>query len=200
MKNLNLYIRRIHLYLSMALLPWFLMYGVSAVFFNHEAYFTAVYGDWSSKWGLRFEREYSKNTSTNAELRDVAKEMMEELGIPVTAYSVSRKNQNQLHIYVWDFKSTSRILYDEDQGRVRVEDVKFRWDDVFKRVHARGGFLQDSVLNDVWGVLVDLFSLAMITWVVTGIYMWWNLKPVRVRGGLAIAAGIVTFALFLYLL
>lgn len=200
MKNLNLSIRRIHLYLSMAMIPWFLMYGVSGVFFNHEVFFTSVYGDWSSKWGLRYEKEYSKVISVNSELRDVAKEIMEELAIPVTAYSVSRQNQNQLHIYFWDFKSTSRLFYYEDQNRVRVEDVKFRWDDVFKRVHARGGFIQDSLLNDLWAVIVDLFSLAMMTWIVTGIYMWWKLKVVRLWGAVAIASGVLSFGLFALLL
>jgi hypothetical protein len=63
---------------------------------------------------------------------------------------------------------------------------------------ARGGFEQESLLNDAWGVVVDLVCLGFLVWVGTGLYMWWQLQPTRLWGGLALGGGFLAFVLFLW--
>lgn len=65
-------------------------------------------------------------------------------------------------------------------------------------MHVRGGFEQESFLNDAWGGLVDLVCLGFLVWIATGIYMWWQLQQTRFWGGLAMTAGLLTFLLFLW--
>ena len=48
--------RRVHLYLGLALLPWFLMYGVSSIPFAHNAFFDQRdRAKGLPQWTLRFE-------------------------------------------------------------------------------------------------------------------------------------------------
>ena len=49
--------RLLHLYLALALLPWFVMYGVSSVPFAHGAYFEGLDAKKGlPNWTLRYER------------------------------------------------------------------------------------------------------------------------------------------------
>ena len=77
-----------------------------------------------------------------------------------------------------------------------MEDRRFRWDHFLTGMHARGGFEQEGILQRSWSVVVDLVSLAMIVWVASGLYMWWELPGQRRWGWLAIVGGVVSFLLF----
>lgn len=200
MKNLNLYMRRIHLYLSMALIPWFLMYGISSVVFSHTSYFDAIYGGWQPKWSVRFDKPFEYDIPADKELREVGKEIIEQSGLPDMAFGIYRDGDKKLNIYLHNFWSSIKVQYFIEEQRLLAEDAGFRWDHFLTGMHARGGFQQDSILNDLWAVIVDFFALSMIVWVITGIYMWWMLKGVRVWGIVAIAAGVTTFAVFVMLL
>jgi len=51
--------RRVHLYLALFLLPWFLMYGVSSIAFSHGPYFEELdKAKGIPLWTQRFERSY----------------------------------------------------------------------------------------------------------------------------------------------
>lgn len=199
-KNLNLYLRRAHLYLSLFLLPWFLMYGISSVVFSHTQFFDDIYGGWQNKFTLRFEKDFSYDFPEDGDLRAAAKEVIQMNGLPEKAFGVYQPNKNQVNIFIHDFWSSTRLIYDKNQKRLTAEDAGFRWDHFFTGMHARGGFQQESFLNDLWAVMVDIFCIAMLVWIITGIYMWWKLKSVRLWGSVAISVGIISFGLFMYYL
>lgn len=75
-----------------------------------------------------------------------------------------------------------------------------RWYEFLQGMHARGGFRQDSFLNDAWGWTVDLVMVAILFWIASGLYMWWHLPAQRFWGSLVLAAGAGSFVLFLYVL
>jgi hypothetical protein len=200
MKKLNIYMRRIHLYLSMALIPWFLMYGISSVVFSHSNFFDGIYGGWQPTWSVRFDKEFSYEVPKDVELREVGNEIIKQSGLPDMAFGIYQNNEKQLDIYMHNFWSSIKVRYFIDDHRLLAEDAGFRWDHFLTGMHARGGFQEESVLNDLWAVMVDLFCLSMMVWIITGIYMWWMLKGVRMWGTAAIAGGVVSFVLFLVLL
>jgi hypothetical protein len=45
-------------------------------------------------------------------------------------------------------------------------------------------------------VVIDLVCVAMIVWIISGLYMWWGLPALRRWGLLAILAGTASFVLF----
>ncbi|MAH64889.1 MAG: hypothetical protein CMJ27_00625 [Phycisphaerae bacterium] len=45
-------------------------------------------------------------------------------------------------------------------------------------------------MRSLWGVLVDTTTALMIFWGLSGIIMWWQIKPTRFNGGIAIVMGV----------
>jgi len=106
-------------------------------------------------------------------------------------------NDKRINIYLVDFRHHIRITYNLAQKNIKVEDKRFRWDQFFTTLHARGGYQQDSFLNDLWAFVVDMISLSFIFWVASGIYMWWHLKQTRRWGIVALGSGFLSFVIFL---
>jgi hypothetical protein len=204
--SFNHFNRRLHVYLAMALLPWVFMYGLSAVPFTRHAYFDGLYDDGVPMWTTRFEQAYERAVPT-----DKTPESMQAFGQAVVrdllpgegnnrslgAYS---PNVRRVNVYLVDFWDHTRITYRADRKTARVEDKRFRWDHFVTTLHARGGYHQDTFLNDAWAFIVDLVSVAFVLWVASGILMWWQLKQTRFLGALALGGGLLSFVCFLLVL
>jgi hypothetical protein len=192
--------RRTHLYLAMFLMPWFRLYGVSSVVFNHLPYFRALYDDGVPAWTVRFEREYhAPPIPANADLRAVAAKILKDNGVGGEFY-VFRTKTGAVNITQAYFLSHARITYWPDQhDRVRAEDRRFRWDQVLIGMHAREGLkAMLGFFRQVWRIVgVDLVVLAMLVWVASGIHMWWHIPQVRFWGWIALGAGATSFLIFL---
>jgi hypothetical protein len=85
-----------------------------------------------------------------------------------------------------------------DQKKLTVEDRRFGWDHFLTGLHARGGFEQEGMLQDSWGVVVDIVSVGMLVWIASGLYMWWGLRGHRGWGWIAVISGLVAFVLFTF--
>jgi hypothetical protein len=86
------------------------------------------------------------------------------------------------------------------EQKLVVEEKRFRWDHMLTGFHAKGGFEQESLLHDSWGIAIDIACLGLILWVASGIYMWLPMRGLRRSGIAALAAGVASFALFVWLL
>jgi hypothetical protein len=182
----------------MLLLPWFLMYGISAIPFAHNRLFEER--DRASGvplWTVRFERPMEAVIPEGRDAqREFGRRVLSELGITAPNFGVYSPNRNTLQVSAFSFLKTTRAVYREDRRTVSVEDRRFRFDQFLTGMHARGGFVQDGVLSTLWAVMVDLVSLAFITWVITGWLMWWRITSTRIWGSVALIAGALSFAVF----
>ena len=195
--SFNHFNRRLHLYLAMFLLPWVLMYGLSSLPFSHHDFFDDLYrGDGVSTWTKRFERSYDRPVPQGADLRQIGAQILADVDLE-GAFGAHQPNQQRLNIYLHDFWDHTRLSYFINEQRLVAEDRRFRWDWFFTGMHARGGFQQDSFLNDLWAVVVDGVCIGFFIWIASGIYMWWLLKPTRLWGALALGGGIASFIIFL---
>jgi hypothetical protein len=182
-------VRRLHLYLGMFLLPWFLMYGISSVPFSHNQWFEAP------RWTTRADQPYHLEVPPGSDLRTAGARILADLGLK-GAFGASRPNDRQISVYRFTFLDVTRVMYYQDQQRLVAEDREFHWPQFLTGLHARGGFEQDHVLNDAWGVTVDVVCLAMILWIATGVYMWWQIPASRSWGWVAVLSGAVSFVAF----
>lgn len=191
--------RRTHLYLALFLLPWFFLYGVSSIAFSHSQYFDALdKAKGKPLWTTRLERTgYDIPVPEGPELRDLADRVVKDTGLAGGAYGAYRQSPNQINVYVYTFWKSTQVKYFLDEKKLVVEDRRFRWDHFLTGMHAKGGFEQGG-LHNVWAAVVDLVCLAMLLWIATGLIMWWNLPPTRGWGWIALLAGIVSFAGFLW--
>lgn len=193
--TLSLLLRRTHIYLALLLLPWFLMYGVSSFFFSHPS----KWENGQSPWKVRFERPYEIETQEGTDLREVGARILQENGLQ-GSFGIYRPNADKLYVYWFNFWNATEFIYSAKEKRLLGRDHQFGWDFFLTSMHARGGFGQDSILNDAWGVAVDIVCVGMLIWIATGIYMWWQLRPSRLWGSLALGGGLAVFAVFLWVL
>lgn len=199
--SFNLINRRVHLYLALALLPWIFIYGISAIPFTRNETFNKLYDDGVPQWTTRFERPYDRpapDTFNADTLRPFAKDVITDLGLPIkSAYGAYRPNKRQINVYTHDFFHDTRAVYNIEKQHITVEDKRFRWDQFFTSLHARGGFQQDHFLSDLWAVVIDMVCIGFILWVASGLVMWWQLKQTRTWGFVALGSGILSFVIFL---
>ncbi|MEN3338395.1 MAG: hypothetical protein V7647_2071 [Acidobacteriota bacterium] len=190
--------RRTHLYLGLALLPWFFMYAVSSIPFAHTQFFErrdAARG--LPLWTLRSTHSIDLPvTGGQDELRALGAALLRRAGVSARSYGVYRQSPTQLNVYAYSFRHSTQLKYFIDQKRLTVEERRFRWDQFLTGMHARGGFEQESMLDRTWSVIVDLVCLAIVLWIASGFYMWWGLPGSRSWGWVTIAAGVLTFVLF----
>ena len=190
--------RRLHLYLGMALLPWFFMYGISSVPFAHNQFFEQR--DAARRlplWTLRAERTIDMPVpQDSAGLRAFGAALLKDAGVEATSYGTYRQSPTQVNVYAYSFWKSTQLKYFVDQKKLTVEDRRFRWDHFLTGMHARGGFEQDGWLQLSWSIVVDIVCVAMIAWIASGLVMWWELPGQRRWGWVAILGGTVSFLFF----
>jgi hypothetical protein len=174
----------------MFLLPWFLTYGASSWPFSHPGYA-------APQWTLRVDRPYELDAPPGADLRRLCGQVLADLGLTGVCSANRLPNGRQINIYRPNFLHPTRITYYIDQKRLTLEDRGLLWPQFLTSLHARGGFEHDDVLQDAWGLTVDIVCVGMILWIATGLYMWWQLPSCRAWGWLALAGGAGSFALFM---
>ena len=181
--------RRTHLYLGLALLPWFLMYGLSSIPFAHTAFFErrdAARG--LPMWTLRATHTVDLPVPEDPrELRALGAALLRQAGVSAGSFGVYRQSPTQLNVYAYSFRHSTQLKYFIDQQRMTVEDRRFRWDQFLTGMHGRGGFEQEGLLDRSWSVIVDLVCLAIALWIASGLYMWWGLQGSRTWGLITIA-------------
>jgi hypothetical protein len=190
--------RRVHLYLGLALLPWFLMYGVSSVPFAHNQFFDQRdRAKGLPQWTLRSEFGVDVPIPDDPkELRALGGALLHQAGIANTAFGAYRQSPTQVNVYSYSFWESTQLKYFADQKKVTVEDRRFRWDHFLTGMHARGGFEQDGFLQRSWSVVVDLVCAGIVIWIASGLYMWWGVPGSRRWGLVAVLAGTAAFILF----
>ena len=190
--------RRTHLYLGLALLPWFLMYGLSSIPFAHTTFFErrdAAKG--LPMWTLRATHTVHVPVPEEPrELRALGATLLRQAGVSTSSFGVYRQSPTQVNVYAYSFRHSTQLKYFIDQQRMTVEDRRFRWDHFLTGMHARGGFEQEGLLVRSWSVIVDLVCVAILLWIATGLYMWWGLQGSRTVGFMTIGAGAAAFVFF----
>lgn len=191
-------VRRLHLYLGLALLPWMFMYGLSSIPFAHSQFFQQRdEAKGVPLWTVRLQRPYDAAVPEDREaLMEFGRKLLKEVGVEGPNFGVYRPNRNTVNVGSYSFLKSTRVVYTLDQKRITVEDRRFRFDQFLTGMHARGGFEQAGPVQFSWGVVVDVVCVAFLLWVATGVYLWWGLPGQRFWGAVTIAAGAAVFLIF----
>jgi hypothetical protein len=189
MKSFDLINRRTHLYLGLLLIPWLTMYGISSFMISHHAWFRT---ETEPPWRPLFEREYRRPVSDQADLRSVAVEILKDCGLS-GAFWVERPKPGVIRIDRFRFWNQTRVTYWLNDGRLSAERQSLPWDQVILRMHFRGGFLQPTLRDDLWAILVDGACVGILLWIASGLIMWWRLARLRVWGAVAVGGGLLSF-------
>ena len=184
--------RRMHLYLALALLPWFLVYGASSVFFSHPTWFEKAPPN-----KVLFERAYElEPIPADADLKPIGARIQKDAGLE-GHFNVFRSPSGSINLWTTTFMKSTQVTYDPKNHTLKAENSVFRFGSMLTRLHTRGGFDNPGLLHQAWSIIVDLVQLAIVLWVISGFIMWWKLRRHRTWGLLATAAGIISFAIFM---
>ena len=105
-----------------------------------------------------------------------------------------------LVIYRQHVTSTRRITFDAKSATVTVERQEFRGPNFLERMHRRRGFQQPHVVDDAWAFSVDLAMITMVFWALSGLWLWWEIRPARRWGAICAGFGVVLFAICVVLI
>jgi hypothetical protein len=113
--------RRLHLYLGLALLPWFFMYGISSVPFAHNQFFErrdAAKG--LPLWTLRAEHSIDLPVPDDAAgLRALGAMLLQRSGVDVSSFGAYRQSPTQINVYAYSFWKSTQLKYFTDQKKVQ---------------------------------------------------------------------------------
>ena len=190
MPNWNLLFRRTHLYLGLVLIPWMLIYALSTFALNHGEHFRA-YRATEPLWLPLWEKDYAFEAPPDAAgLRAATQSLLADHGLSGAFFA--RHQGQRLNINVQNFWHPLRVTYDFTTKKLRSEERRSTPLDVLIRLHERTGYGQGGPLNNLWAFFVDLFSVATLAWITTGLYLWWKLSATRRWGWLALGGGVAT--------
>ncbi|HET6278262.1 MAG TPA: hypothetical protein VFG08_05725 [Candidatus Polarisedimenticolia bacterium] len=190
--------RRLHLYLGLALVPWFAMYALSALVMSHRGLIERL-GWGEDEWTLRFDRPYDADLAPDADesaRRALARRVVDEHGLECVFHAGPIKG-GRIDVLCSTFFAATRFNYDLNERRLTAEDTRLGPLRVLTRMHSRAGFHHDRLRDDLWAVMVDLVSVGLLLWVVSGLYMWWNAPGQRRWGTVALVAGFSCFIAFM---
>ena len=194
--SFSIVIRRTHMYLALFLTPWILMYALAVFGVNHRGLFLG-----SEPPFVKFEKEseqsYEAAFSDDIEPRIVAEQILADLGLE-GAYNVRyNKQKNTYNITRRDPVTPRRITYVPSENKVTVERQTFKTVNFLAGLHHRAGYRYDLFADDAWAFSVDLAVVAMVFWVLSGLWMWWELKVTHRWGLVSLLVGLGLFGFFI---
>ena len=196
MPSLSLIVRRTHMYLALFLFPWMLMYALSTAAMNHRAFFIERYG----AGPIPYERErqfvHDGVFPENADPRTISRQILSAAGLD-GSHAVARRKDGALVITRHDLLTPRRVTYVPADRTVLIEKLPHRSNALLERFHRRRGYATGYARDTAWAVSVDLVIVAMVFWVLSGLWMWWEMKITRRLGAAALAAGVGVFAFYL---
>lgn len=191
-------VRRTHMYLALFLMPWMIIYALSGLVLNHNQAVRAFYGSRFGQMEKVEERAYTATFSENADARMIGRQVLEHLGISGAFNVIGTPTQPRLIINRNGAFSQHRITYFRTENRLLVEKQAFTAPVFVNRAHFRHGYDQPFLAAKAWGFVVDLAIAGMVLWVLTGLLMWWEIKPARFTGAgfAAVSSGLFAIMLF----
>jgi len=181
------------MYLALSLAPWMLMYALSTMAMNHRSSFAAN----PIVWEKESEQIYGGTFPPGAASRVVAEQILIDLGMEGAFNVAGPSPDGRLTIMRQDLVTPRRIVFSAASGQLVVERQAFRTNVFLERFHRRRGYQQPYALDDIWAFTVDLVILAMVFWVASGLWMWWEMRVTRAWGALFAIVGAGLFAFFL---
>jgi len=190
-------VRRTHLYLALFLTPWVIIYALSGLVLNHFPLVRSLYGDNLNTFELVEERGYASTFSDDAQPREVAGQILNDLGLAGSFFVNGTPAQEKMTINRGSSFQAHRITFFPAEQRLKIERHEFKAPAFLNRAHFRHGYDQPYLASDLWGGIVDLVILSMLLWVATGLWMGWEIKPGRKWSVLCAGGGIVIFVLLM---
>ena len=187
------------MYVALFLFPWLLMYALSTLAMNHRAMFASSAPGGTPAYETEREMTYDGVFSDAADLRTVSQQILSSVDLD-GAHGVTRRKDGAIVITRNDLLTPRRLTYTPATRALLIEKLPYRANVMLERFHRRRGYATGYALDTAWAVTVDVAIAGMVFWVLSGLWMWWEMKVTRQRGALALATGAGLFLLFILII
>ena len=194
--NASKLIRRTHMYLALFLAPWVTLYAFSTLMMNH----TQFTGANPQSFSLECQLSYTNSEPAGASDHEVARQILVKQGMDGPFNVQGSLKQGRLVIFRQEAVALRRVTYVAGEHRLTIEREDFQMGRFLKRMHTRSGFTQPYASANGWGLMVDVVVVAMVFWVASGAWMWWEIRPTRLPGGILALAGFALYTVLVALL
>ncbi len=193
--------RSLHLYTGLFLVPWVAIYATSAFCLNHGPWFNRLLGMTPPKWEVLRRLEFAADDGFPQAPAEQAKAILKHLDLEGAHRIQPISNAQRMIILRISGSGHYRITWRRGDSRLIVERQQpFSYYRLMHFLHFRGGYAQPYFAHVTWAVLVDVVSVSMWLWIVSGIYLWARRPRKRIAGGVCAVGGSVLFVWLVVLL
>lgn len=190
-RNLNIWIRDLHLYFGLFISPFIILFAVTTIIFNH------TWKPWDNQASI-VELEMSVQVPEGIEGVEQAKAVMKQVGISGEIMNIF-KRRNRLTIPVRKPGYNASIQVNLETGIAVVEERELDFWDGLMYLHKSPGphvanIRGNWVFTRIWTYLVDGVVYLVLFISASGIYLWLILKAERKIGLIVVGVGSFTFA------
>ena len=184
--------RAVHLYTGLFLVPWMMVYAVSAFFLNHGPTFTELFDVTPPEWKVVDRLEFAPDAAFPTDPEEQARAILEHLDLD-GAHRIPKSPDGTMTILRISGGGHYRVTWRRSQGSLIVERQPLSFYRLIHFLHFKAGYGQKYFAHVVWAAVVDIVTVSIVIWVISGIYIWARRPRRRLPGGICLAAGILIF-------
>jgi hypothetical protein len=188
-------VRSVHLYTGLFLVPWMLVYAASAFFLNHGPTFRKWLDFKPPKLEVVREVDFVPNDSFPKVPVEQAAAILKHLELE-GAHRVmpAQSNARQLKVLRICGRGNYVITWHRPKKTIVVQQQQpFSYIRLVNFLHFKAGYGQSYPAHVVWAAVVDIVTLSIAFWVVSGVYIWARRPKKRLLGGVCVVGGSVLF-------
>jgi hypothetical protein len=183
-----------HLYTGLFLVPWMLVYAVSAFLLNHNEWFTGT-SRIAPTWQVVQDTAFNADETFPQAPEEQVGAILKHLNLQGPHQMLGTPDADQLTMYRFCGTGHYRITWHRKQSRLVVEKQRpFTFYSLVNYLHFQHGYGQPYLAHLVWAVVVDLIAVSTLIWLISGVWIWARRPRKRLLGGMCLAAGSLLFA------
>jgi uncharacterized protein len=200
-KPIETWNRRLHIYLGLYFLIFIWLFSISGLILNHPQWrFTQF---WPDRQETQSEHAAAFPSPGENELTR-ARAVMSQLDLRGEVERI-RSAEGQLEFRVVRPGLIVDVRADEATETAHVSQIRTNIWSILYRLHQFNAVSMEDpeqrrnwIGTMLWTLSMDALSLGLIFLVVSGIYMWYRLGNKRIGGAIALAAGVISCAFFIW--
>lgn len=182
-----------HLYTGLFLVPWMLVYAVSAFSLNHKEWFTEGL-NLKLKWENVSEVDFTAGPEFPQTPEEQAVAILRHVDLEGQHRILGHSNADRLVIFRYCVAGHYRVSWFPRRSRVVVDRrLPTSFYSVVNALHFRHGYGQMYFAHLVWAIIVDVTTISTVIWVISGIWLWARRTHKRLLGGMCLTAGSLLF-------
>jgi hypothetical protein len=185
--------RTLHLYTGLFLMPWLLLYALSALCLNHGPWIMQTIGIAPLRWDVVEKRELATDEAFPSVSSEQAQAILQQLKLEGPHFILPQSPAGTMVIMRSCATGPYRITWRRGQSSLVVEKQQTSAFRLLNSLHYQHGYGQSYFAQTAWAVIVDAVSVSMAVWVVSGVYLWARRPSKRLLGGICAAAGTLLF-------